>query len=52
MGFSPYERRILDLLKRGMDKKALKFAKKRLGTRRRAIHKRDEMMSVIKAAQH
>lgn len=30
VGFAPYEKRILEMLKNDMDKKALKFAKKRV----------------------
>jgi len=29
-GFAPYERRIIELMRIGRDKKALKFAKKRV----------------------
>ena len=46
-GFSPYERRALDLLRRGMDKKALKYIKKQLGTHLRAKAKRTELQRVI-----
>ena len=31
-GFSPYERRAMELLKVNKDKRALKFVKKRVGT--------------------
>lgn len=31
VGFSPYERRTMELLRIGRDKKALKFLKKRIG---------------------
>merc|ERR1711990_583088 len=47
VGFSPYEKRIMDLLKFGQTKRALKFAKKRLGTHKRAKVKRNEMESIL-----
>lgn len=50
VGFAPYERRIIELLKIGSaatTKRALKFAKKRLGTHRRAKKKREEMIEVV-----
>merc|ERR1712244_187499 len=40
VGWAPYEKRILELLRSGNPKKALKFAKKRLGTHKRAKNKR------------
>ena len=54
-GFSPYERRTMELLKVNKDKRALKFCKKRLGTHKRAKRKREEMIQALqqlrKAAQ-
>lgn len=47
-GFAPYERRILELLRIGKDKRALKFAKKRLGTHLRAKRKREELSEVLR----
>lgn len=38
-GFLPYEKNISNFLKIGKEKKALKFAKKRLGNMRRAKNK-------------
>merc|ERR1712141_326148 len=46
-GFAPYERRCLELLKVGRDKRARKFCKSRLGTMRRAKRKVEEMNAVI-----
>ncbi|OEH79125.1 60S ribosomal protein L36-A [Cyclospora cayetanensis] len=51
-GFAPYERRILDLIKVGTaatNKRALKFAKKRLGTHKRGKAKREELTQVAAA---
>eukprot|EP01006_Ploeotia_vitrea_P019492 TRINITY_DN51699_c0_g1_i1.p1 TRINITY_DN51699_c0_g1~~TRINITY_DN51699_c0_g1_i1.p1 ORF type:complete len:101 (+),score=2.81 TRINITY_DN51699_c0_g1_i1:86-388(+) len=43
VGFSPYERRVLELLKLGRDKRALRFCKRRLGTHNRAKCKREQL---------
>merc|ERR1712135_219879 len=40
-GFSPYERRCIELLRIGKDKRALRFCKKRLGSHIRAKRKRE-----------
>jgi len=56
-GLSPYERRILDMIKTGgssVDKRVYKFAKRRLGSHKRALKKRDqikEMNAKIRARQ-
>ncbi|GKD32590.1 60S ribosomal protein L36-2-like protein [Tanacetum coccineum] len=47
-GFSPYERRITKLLKVGKDKRALKLAKRKLGTHKRVKKKRKEMSIVLR----
>jgi large subunit ribosomal protein L36e len=51
-GFAPYERRIMELLRIGSAatmKRALKFAKKRLGTHKRGKKKREEMTMLLQA---
>ncbi|CCX05046.1 ribosomal protein L36e [Pyronema domesticum] len=46
-GLSPYERRVIELLRNSKDKRARKLAKKRLGTYGRAKRKVDELTNVI-----
>lgn len=48
-GYTPYERRAMELLAQGFDKRALKFCKKRLGTHRRGKKKRLELEGVLQA---
>ena len=56
VGFAPYEKRVMELLKNSKDKRARKLAKKRLGTLRRAKRKIDDLSNVIaesrRAAAH
>eukprot|EP00208_Stichococcus_sp_RCC1054_P003590 CAMPEP_0206135970 /NCGR_PEP_ID=MMETSP1473-20131121/1208_1 /ASSEMBLY_ACC=CAM_ASM_001109 /TAXON_ID=1461547 /ORGANISM="Stichococcus sp, Strain RCC1054" /LENGTH=100 /DNA_ID=CAMNT_0053528147 /DNA_START=72 /DNA_END=374 /DNA_ORIENTATION=- len=47
-GLAPYERRITELLKVGFDKRALKVAKKKLGTHIRGKRKREELSGIIR----
>merc|ERR1712098_233049 len=52
VGFAPYERRMMELIKIGSAatfKRALKFAKKRLGSHSRGKKKRSQMEGVIQA---
>merc|ERR1711881_822849 len=48
-GFSPYEKRAMELLKISKDKRCLKFLKKRIGSHIRAKRKREEMSDVLQA---
>merc|ERR1711935_1018627 len=52
VGFAPSERRIIELLKIGLastQRRALKLAKRRLGTHRRGKKKREEMADAVAA---
>jgi len=49
VGLSPYEKRLLDMLKTGgasSEKRMYKYAKRRLGTHKRALKKRDQVKEV------
>lgn len=47
VGFASYEKRITELLKVGKDKRALKVAKRKLGTHKRAKKKHEETSNVL-----
>ncbi|KAI9208399.1 ribosomal protein L36e [Polychytrium aggregatum] len=47
VGFAPYEKRVMELLKNSKDKRARRLAKKRLGTFGRAKRKVEELSNVI-----
>ncbi len=52
VGMSPYERRMLDMLKTGgasADKRMYKFAKRRLGSHKRALKKREQVKDAYSA---
>nr|ODN86167.1 50S small subunit ribosomal protein L36e [Cryptococcus depauperatus CBS 7841] len=46
-GFSPYEKRVMELLRNSKDKKAKKLTKKRLGTLLRSKRKVEELSAII-----
>jgi large subunit ribosomal protein L36e len=46
-GFAPYEKRVLELLRNNLDKRALKYSKKKLGTHSRGKRKREELSGVL-----
>lgn len=49
-GLAPYEKHILDVIKTGgstAEKRALKYAKLRLGGHRRALKKREEIKGLV-----
>lgn len=53
-GFAPYEKKIMELLQTGgakEDKRALKLAKKSLGTHRRGTKKREALREIVLAAR-
>merc|ERR1712017_32822 len=50
-GMAPYEKRIAELLRIGKDKRALKYAKNKLGTHIRAKRKREEVAEILRKAR-
>ena len=50
-GYAPYERRVLELLRNGLDKRALRLCKSKLGTMKRAKHKREELNTLMQKAR-
>ncbi|KAH6573018.1 hypothetical protein BASA60_006289 [Batrachochytrium salamandrivorans] len=49
VGFAPYEKRVMELLKNSNDKRARKLAKKRLGTLRRAKRKVEDLSNSLQS---
>jgi len=47
-GYAPYEKRIMELLKNSLDKRALRAAKRKLGSHARAKNKREELQNVVR----
>ena len=50
-GMAPYEKRVAELLRIGKDKRALKYAKKKLGTHVRGKRKREEISEILRQAR-
>ena len=51
-GLAPYEKKMMEMIRTGVaskEKKAVKLARKRLGTHHRAQKKRDEINDLIRA---
>ncbi len=51
-GLAPYERKMMEMIRTGVatkEKKAVKLARRRLGTHTRATRKRDEINDMIRA---
>jgi len=47
-GYAPYEKRVMELLKNNLDKRALRVAKRRLGSHQRGKRKREELAGVLR----
>ena len=50
-GLAPYERKMMEMIRTGVaskEKKAVKLARRRLGTNKRAQRKRDELQNIIR----
>uniref|UniRef100_A0A6B2LR10 60S ribosomal protein L36 n=1 Tax=Arcella intermedia TaxID=1963864 RepID=A0A6B2LR10_9EUKA len=48
VGYAPYEKRVMELLRINADKRALRVAKRRLGSHQRGKKKREELANVIR----
>merc|ERR1712048_23029 len=51
MGFAPYEKRCLELLKVGKEKRVLRVLRKRIGSLTRAKAKREELAGILRASR-
>jgi len=51
-GLAPYEKRITALLRICKDKRALKVAKRKLGTHKRAKKKHEEMLNLLRRKRY
>jgi len=47
-GYAPYEKRVMELLKNQLDKRALRLAKRRLGSHQRGKVKREQLAGVLR----
>ena len=50
-GYAPYERRVMELLRNGLDKRALRLTKRKLGSITRAKAKREELNQLMQKAR-
>merc|ERR1712224_487163 len=50
-GLAPYERRIVELLKTGRERRALKLAKRRIGSYTRGKKKKEELAGLFRKGQ-
>lgn len=48
-GYAPYEKKAIDLARKGEEKKMRKFLKKRLGTMKAAKRKQEQLISEMRA---
>eukprot|EP01130_Rhizamoeba_saxonica_P016267 TRINITY_DN7487_c0_g1_i1.p1 TRINITY_DN7487_c0_g1~~TRINITY_DN7487_c0_g1_i1.p1 ORF type:complete len:120 (-),score=25.12 TRINITY_DN7487_c0_g1_i1:46-363(-) len=48
VGYSPYEKNVMELLRNGLDKRALRLSKRRLGSFQRGKAKVEELSTVIR----
>ncbi|GJN22851.1 hypothetical protein PR202_gb10451 [Eleusine coracana subsp. coracana] len=51
-GLAPYEKRIVELLRFCKDKRALKVAKRKLGTHKRAKKKREDLINYLRKRRY
>ena len=51
VGYAPYEKRCMELLKVGKEKRALKVCKAKLGSHKRAKSKREDMAESMRQAR-
>jgi len=47
-GYAPYERRIMELLRNGLEKRAMRLARKKLGSHARAKRKQGELGDAVR----
>ncbi|KAK2080445.1 hypothetical protein QBZ16_000298 [Prototheca wickerhamii] len=50
-GQAPYEKRVMELLKVGKEKRALKLCKRKLGTHLRAKRKREDLSNLLRKSK-
>eukprot|EP01116_Phalansterium_solitarium_P020345 TRINITY_DN597_c0_g1_i1.p1 TRINITY_DN597_c0_g1~~TRINITY_DN597_c0_g1_i1.p1 ORF type:complete len:132 (-),score=26.54 TRINITY_DN597_c0_g1_i1:93-437(-) len=47
-GYAPYERRVMELLRNGLEKRAMRLARKKLGSHSRAKRKQSELSDAVR----